>query len=214
MDKLKKLIKENWEQLNLLSLLTPLFFAGGITYFLLCDQTRIEEEIGPNTFKVILESVAFYILVPAAVFAYLRFCVERSWFFLWFSFLLGILICREVHWDWTSKGVYILLAILALVGYFYYDKLRPQVNSSLFVNLFVVAIVSYFISEFLLDHNWARIPKHFRDDIKFKKSLGEFMEVFGHSMMFVIVFLTPALKFLRKESVSIESDSKEPRQED
>ena len=207
MEKLKKMIEENWRQLNLLSLLAPLAFVAGISYFLLCDQTRVAEGIGPNTFKVALESVAFYVLVPAAVLAYLRFCVERSWFFLWFFCIVGTLICREVHWDWTSKGVYVMLAVLGVLGYLFYDKLRPQIISSVFVNIFVVLVISYFISEFLLDHNWIRIPKHYRHDIKFRKSLGEFIEVFGHSMIFAIVILTPALKPFQKKIAANDSEA-------
>jgi hypothetical protein len=209
MEKFKKLFAENWRQFNLFTLFAPLAFTAGITYFLLCDQTAVAEGIGPNTFKVILESVAFYILVPAVVVAYLRFCVERSLFFLWFACLIGTLLCREVHWDWTNKGVFIMLGALALLGYLYYDKLRPQINSRVFVNFIIVVVISYFISEFLLDHNWIRIPKHYRSDIKFRKSLGEFMEVFGHAMLFAIVILTPALKIVKNQFVPIEEASKE-----
>lgn len=197
--KIKDLFKENWQQLNLLSLLTPFLFAGCIVYFLLSDQVAQAEDMGPNTFKVVLEKVAFIILVPAVIVAYLRFCIERSVFFLWLSAIIGSFICREVHWDWAGNGVFVLLGILMIIGYIFYDKLRPQITSSAFINLFVTAIVCYFIASFLLDHNWARISKEYRSDISFRKSLEEFMETLGHSIIALIVFLTPVIKTNVKE---------------
>ena len=194
MKKIKKLIAENWKQLNLLTLLAPFIFAACITYFLLSDQVAGMEGIGPHMFKQILEKVAFYILVPAIVFAYLRFCITRSMFFLWLTGILGILICREIHWDWSHHGVYILLAIAMFIGYIFYDKLRPQISSSTFINLFIVAVLCYFIANFLLDQNWARISRAYRSDIRFRKSLEEFMEILGHAIMAAIVFFTPANK--------------------
>lgn len=197
--KINDLFKENWAKLNLLSLLTPFVFAGCITWFLLSDQVANAEGIGPNTFKALLEKVAFFILVPAALFAYLRFCIERSLFFLWFLAIIGSLICREIHWDWAGSGVFILLGLLMLIGFIFYDKLRPQVNSSAFINLFVTAIICYFIACFLLDQNWAQISKEYRSDIRFRKSLEEFMETLGHSIIASLVFFTPAIPEKKKD---------------
>ena len=193
-DKIKELVKENWEQLNLLTLLTPLIFAACITGFLLCDRVANSGRFGPNTFKMILENVAFYILVPAVITSYLRFCIERSTFFLWLTAILTSLLCREIHWDWTRSGIFVILSLLMIIGFIFYDKLRPQITSSAFINLFVAAVICYFIASFLLDQNWARIPKTYRSDIRFRKSLEEFMEILGHSTMALIVLLTPAGK--------------------
>ena len=198
--KIKKLFKENWTELNLYILLLPLMFAGGIVYFLLSDTVLNMEGMSREYFKGILENVAFYILIPALIISYLRSCIERSLFFLWFTFVIGSLICREVHWDWTGSGVFVLLIILMVIAYFAYDKLRPQITSSVFINLFIIAILSYFISAMILDQNWGRIPKTFRSDIKFRKSLEEFMEILGHSLIALTVLLTPVLK--RKKDIS------------
>ncbi len=192
MEKVKSLIRENFGQLNLIVLLTPFIFAGCISWYLLSD-TVANGPFGPDTFKAILEKVAFYILVPTALIAYYRFCIERSRFFLWFLAIILALLCREVHWKWTSGGVYAMLGLLMLIGYIFYDKLRPQISSSAFINLFVTAILCYFIANLLLDQNWARVSKEFRHDINYKKSLEEFMEVLGHVTIALIVLLTPAL---------------------
>ena len=192
-EKIKGLFKENWEQLNLLILLTPFIYAGCISWYLLSD-TVANGRFGPDTFKGILEMVAFYILVPTALIAYYRFCIERSRFFLWFLAIILALLCREVHWQWTGGGVFVMLGALMLVGYIFYDKLRPQISSSAFINLFVTAILCYFIANLLLDQNWAQISKEFRSDIKYKKSLEEFMEILGHATIALIVLLTPALQ--------------------
>ena len=191
--KIKGLFKENWEQLNLLILLTPFMYAGCISWYLLSD-TVAQGHFGPDTFKGILEKVAFYILVPASLIAYYRFCIERSRFFLWFLAIILTLLCREVHWKWTGGGVFAMLGVLMLVGYIFYDKLRPQISSSAFINLFVAAILCYFVANLLLDQNWVQISKEFRSDIKYKKSLEEFMEILGHTTIALIVLLTPVLR--------------------
>lgn len=198
-NKIKDLFKENWQELNLLSLLTPFLYVGCMSAFLLSDQIKHIPGISPAFFKVILENVAFYILIPALVFSYLRFCIERSLFFLWFTGILASFICREIHWDWAGGGVFALLAVLMVIGFIFYDKLRPQINSRVFINLFVVAILAYVIANLFLDQGWAKIPKTFRSDIKFRKSLEEFTEVFGHAMMAAIVFFTPALERKKKD---------------
>lgn len=199
--KIKDLFKENWEKLNLLSLLTPFFFVACMTWFLLSDQISFIEGMSPNFFKAILENVAFYILIPALVISYLRFCIEKSWFFLWLTGIIASFTCREIHWDWAGGGVFVLLAILLVVGFIFYDKLRPQITSRVFINLFVVGILGYVIANFFLDQGWAGIPKSFKSEISFRKSLEEFTEIFGHSMMAAIVFLTPALSPPEKSSL-------------
>jgi len=197
--KIKELIDYNWKELNLATLMLPLLFAGGITWFLLSDMVVNMEGMSRDYFKGILENIAFYILIPALIISYLRCCIERSVFFFWFSFFIGSLICREIHWDWTTRGVYILLVILMIIGYFAYDKLKPQITSTTFINLFIIALFTYFISAMILDQNWGRIPKTFRSDIKFRKSLEEFMEILGHFLIALIVIMTPVFK---KEKLS------------
>lgn len=192
--KIKELAAYNWKKLNLAILLLPLMFAGGITYFLLSDTVLNMEGMSREFFKGILENIAFYILVPALIISYLRCCIERSAFFLWFTFFIGALLCREVHWDWSTSGIYIMLVLLMVIGYFFYDKLKPQISSTVFINIFIIAILTYFISAMILDQNWGRIPKTFRADIKFRKSLEEFMEILGHSLIALIVLLTPIFK--------------------
>lgn len=192
--KIKELIDYNWKKLNLATLILPLLFAGGITWFLLSDMVVNIEGMSRDYFKGILENIAFFILIPALIISYLRCCIERSVFFFWFSFFIGSLICREIHWDWTTKGIYILLVVLMIIAYFAYDKLKPQITSTTFINLFIIALFTYFISAMILDQNWGRIPKTFRADIKFRKSLEEFMEIFGHFLIALIVVMTPVFK--------------------
>jgi len=196
---LKDIINDSWKQLNLFTLLLPLIIAGGLSAFLLSDSVANMKGVTPNTFKVALENIAFLILVPAILISYLRFCIERSFFFLWFTGILVSLFCREIHWTWTSKGVYALLVLFMILAVLFYDKLKPQICSSAFINLFTAAILCYCISNFLLDHNWLQISKEYRSDISFRKSLEEFIETSGHSIMAMITLLTPALRS-RKES--------------
>jgi len=200
-NKIKKIVTKSWKEFNLLTLFTPLMLAGGIVLFLLSDSVAHMEGIGPNTFKVALENIAFLILVPAILISYLRFCIERSLFFLWFTSILFSLFCREVHWDWASNGIYVLLILLMFIAIIFYEKLEPQISSSAFINLFIAGILCYSISNFLLDHNWLQISKEYRSDIKFRKSLEEFIETGGHSIMAMITLLTPALT--SKKSIKI-----------
>jgi hypothetical protein len=80
-----------------------------------------------------------------------------------------------------------------LIAIIYYEKLETQKSTSAFINIFIACNLCYSISNFLLDHNWLRISKEYRSDIKFRKSLEEFIETGGHSIMAMITLLTPAL---------------------
>lgn len=199
LNKFKILALENLKTLNPWILLAPIGFAIGISCYMLSDQVRASDSIGPCTFKFVLENLAYCILAPALIIAYLRACAESSLFFLWLTAIIATLLCREIHWDWTTRGVYVLLALLAATAFVFHDKLRPQISSSVVVNLFASAALTYFISNFLLDHDWAKFPKHFRSDIHFKKSLEEFMECFGHTTMLLMTLLTPRAAELDKE---------------
>lgn len=187
-EKIQKLFKENWQQLNLFIFMGPAIYILCVSLFLLCDRMA---GIGPHRVKFIMEIVPFVLLVPMMMLAFLRCCTERSWFFLWYTGFMGTIICREVHWDWTTGGVFVLLGLLMVLAYLFYDKLRPQISTPQFVNMFVTIITLYFIASMLLDQNWARIPKDFRTDINFKKALEECVEVMGHFLLAVTVLLIP-----------------------
>ena len=96
---------------------------------------------------------------------------------------------REAHWEWTGAGIYLLLIILIAIALFQFDRLKPYINSTIFINLIAVVFSCYFISEMMLDHNWARIPKDFGEKIRFRSSLEESMEVVGHFFLAISVLL-------------------------
>ncbi|MGH7286871.1 MAG: hypothetical protein ACREI8_02515 [Myxococcota bacterium] len=44
----------------------------------------------------------------------------------------------------------------------------------------------------MLDHNWARIPSHFKQEYKFRSVLEETVELLGHFLLAMTVVVAPA----------------------
>jgi hypothetical protein len=180
----RSIARQLFSQVNLLVLLVPVLFTLAVGYFVGTGQFSYEKEQ--------LEVFAFFILVPFTALGFVRFFAERRLIFLWLSVLLGALLCREIHFPGTSAGIAIALGLLLVTLRYRYDALRDGFSTPLLVNLLVAGFAAYFISELMLDHNWARIPRHFAQEYKFRSVLEETVELLGHFLLAVTVVVAPA----------------------
>jgi hypothetical protein len=73
-----------------------------------------------------------------------------------------------------------------------YDALQDGFSTPLLVNLLFAGFAAYFVSELMLDHNWARIPGHFKREYHFRSVLEETVELLGHFLLAVTVVVATA----------------------
>ena len=183
-EKLRRVVGECRQQLNPLIFVGPPIFTLIIAIFLLSSSMEDTRQI-----KTSIEYAGYYLLLPAGLIAFIRFCIERNYFFLMLTGVIATVIMREIHWEWTSEGVYVLFILFMWAAYAFYDRLKPFVSSASFINLAITVLSFYFISEMLLDHNWLRIPEDFGQEVNLRSSLEECIEMAGHTVLSVSVLL-------------------------
>jgi hypothetical protein len=135
--------------------------------------------------KGLLEIGAILILSLATALGLARYLVSRHPFFLWGSGLLGVLLCREIHFVGTSGGVYVGLAVMFLVAFRYYENLREYLASSFVINMLAMGFFSYSLSVSIdarwwkARGAWSGIP----GEEVFHVPLEELMELLGHALV-------------------------------
>lgn len=174
-------------QVNPFVLFVPVVFTLGVAYFVASGEFAYRG-------KQQLEVFPFFILVPFTAVGMVRYCAERRPVLLWITALLGSLVCREIHFPGTSLGIMIAIALLIVMAVLRYDALKDGFSTPVFVNLLAAGFTAYFISEMMLDHNWARIPKDFRAEHNFRTVLEETVELLGHFLLAISVVLLPSAR--------------------
>ncbi len=127
--------------------------------------------------KAVLETIALVLMGAAFLFSLLRIALTKgSVFSIWLSVLVLILLCREIHWDWTSNGVYVGVFLWAVAGVWKYSLLKEALSDRKTITLLALVFFSYFVGV-TFDQQWWTEAE--RMD-KIGKLAGEVVEDFGH----------------------------------
>ena len=89
---------------------------------------------------------------------------------------MGVILCREIHFQGTDFGIYLGLLLLLGIALLRYDELKDYLANPFVVNLLAIGFFSYFLSQ-SIDQRWYRgLP----GEAVVHVSLEETMEVLGH----------------------------------
>jgi len=111
--------------------------------------------------------------------AALRYLISRHNFFLWGTGLLGLIMCREIHFEGTDPGMYIGLLMLLGIALLKYDKFKDYLDNPLVINLLLIGFFTYFLSQTLDQRWWKGLPGERIVHV----SLEEMLEVLGHCII-------------------------------
>ena len=144
------------------SVLWILIAAGGYTY----GRKELEA-------AAIVVSCLF-MLASAA-----RYLITRHKFFLWSTGLMGLIMCREIHFEGTDPGIYLGLLLLFGIALLKYDTLKDYLDNPLVINLLLIGIFTYVLSQTIDQRWWKGIPGEKIVHVP----LEETLEVLGHCII-------------------------------
>ena len=111
--------------------------------------------------------------------AALRYFITRHNFFLWGTGLMGLVMCREIHFVGTDPGMYFGMLMLLGIALLKYDKFKDYLDNPLVINLLLVGFFTYVLSQ-TIDHRWWKgIPGEKIVHVP----LEETLEVLGHCII-------------------------------
>ena len=123
-----------------------------------------------------LESLAILVNCFLLMALVVRLCISRHVFFLWSTGLMGLVLAREIHFDWTDAGIYIGLIVMLGVASLKYDALKDYLDTPWVINLVAIGLFTYVLSQTIDQRWWKGLPEE--DFVHVP--LEETMEVLGH----------------------------------
>lgn len=126
-----------------------------------------------------MEGVAIVLTSLFMITVVVRFAISRHRFFLWGAGLMGVILCREIHFQGTDFGIYLGLVLLLGIALLKYDALKDYLANPFVINLFAIGLFTYFLSQSIDQRWWKGLPG---EEFVFVP-LEETMEVLGHCFM-------------------------------
>ena len=167
------------------SFLLPVIVAV-IAFFIVQAHMPLDYVDWWNAKKAVLEELALILIGGAFALSVIRSVLTKgSIFSLWISAFALIIWFREIHWDWTSSGVYVGLLIWMAFAFFKYDRLEPALSDRKTITLLALIIFSYFVAV-TFDQQWWTDGKYYD---KCGKLAGEVIENLGHTLVGLLVLI-------------------------
>ena len=126
-----------------------------------------------------LEAAAIVISSLFMLTAVLRYLITRHNFFLWSTGLMGLIMCREIHFAGTGLGIYLGLLLLFGIALLKYDTLKDYLNNPLVINLLLIGFFTYVLSQTIDQRWWKGMPGEKIVHVP----LEETLEVLGHCII-------------------------------
>ena len=126
-----------------------------------------------------LEPAAIVVSCLFMLAAALRYLITRHNFFLWSTGIMGLIMCREIHFAGTDPGIYIGLLLLFGIALLKYDTLKDYLDNPLVINLLLIGFFTYFLSV-TIDQRWW---KGIAEEKIVHVPLEETLELLGHCII-------------------------------
>jgi hypothetical protein len=168
---MKKNFKVLHQEINYWSLLVPLAVTSVLWIVIAADSYPYgRKELEPAAIVV----SCFFMLAAA-----LRYLITRHNFFLWSTALMGLIMCREIHFAGTDPGIYLGLLLLFGIALLKYDTLKDYLGNPLVINLLLIGFFTYVLSQTIDQRWWKGIPGEKIVHVP----LEETLEVLGHCII-------------------------------
>ena len=139
------------------------------------------------SWKPTLEVVAL-VLTPVAVLAGLiRFGYQRLEYHLLLTLLAGAILLREIHWEWTTKFVYVAVAALATWGWIRRDRMNRFLDPNPWARVWLITTgCTYVLSQAVARRAFRSILP---EEDRFYDDLEELLECTAHTMLIVTILV-------------------------
>lgn len=137
--------------------------------------------------KANLEFLALWLTLGSAMALAIRWRLTREPVYLVLAALAVAFLCREFHWEWTSKAVYAAVAAIGIWGYVWRGRIVPylSVHPSFLLWLMSTAFM-YFFSQVIARRAFRHVLP---DEQLLHVSLEEIAETLAHTMLLIGSFL-------------------------
>ena len=134
---------------------------------------------GPN------ESLAIIITVATVLVFLWRVCVNRNPLEIILLALSIALLCRELHFEGTTKGIYISLIVIVIWCVLWRKKISEVFFNSPTKSYMIFTLLTYLLSQMIARRAFKGIlPMEAESDV-LRTGLEEIMENVGHIMLFI-----------------------------
>lgn len=149
------------------------------------------DRTGPWNFytKLAFERAAIVVTVAAVVLACIRLAVTRERFHLLLLAVAMTVLLREIHWEWTTKFVYISLAAITIIAVLWRDHVFVYVDRQPAVRVWLTATaITYVLSQAIARRAFRGVIPN-EDAVH--TTMEEFIELVSHTMLVVTVLVGP-----------------------
>lgn len=108
--------------------------------------------------KATLEAPAPFMAGLVALVYATRSLVTMNPLYILLTALAATFTCREIHWDWTSHGVYVMLAGIGVWAAVWHKRLREPLRDWRHTSWLIAAFAAYFISQVIARRAFKFIP--------------------------------------------------------
>ena len=92
-----------------------------------------------------LEPAAIVVSCLFMLAAALNYLITRHNFFLWGTGMMGLILCREIHFQGTDPGIYLGMLMLFGIALLKYDRLKDYLGNAIVINLLLIGFFTYFL---------------------------------------------------------------------
>ena len=167
-----------------LLLLGPLAALAAVVY------SRFEPEVFHHL-QVSLETPTPWLVAAVAVIYAVRFALTRNRLFLLLAGLATAFTLREFHFDWTHKGIYIMLVGLGIFALLCRKNLRVSLGDWRHTSWLLATFGAYFLSQLIA----RRAFRIFPGEHEIHRSLEECVETAAH-VLFLVTSLVGSWRHL------------------
>jgi len=117
--------------------------------------------LNPETFpylKAPLEAPAPYLVGLVALMYAVRSLVTRNPLYILLTALAIAFTLREIHFDWTSKGIYVMLVFIGIWAGLWRGRLRVPLTDWRHTSWLIATFVAYFLSQVIARRAFKFIP--------------------------------------------------------
>ncbi len=126
-----------------------------------------------------LEPAAIVVSCLFMLAAALRYLITRHNFFFWGTGLMGLIMCREIHFAGTGPGIYLGVLLLFGIALLKYDMLKDYLDNPLVINLLLIGFFTYVLSQTIDQRWWKGLPGEKIVNVP----LEETLELLGHCII-------------------------------
>ena len=139
--------------------------------------------------KPSLERMAIAVTILGVIAGLTRALASRDRFHSLLAVVAVIVLLREIHWEWTTKFVYIALAAVTVVGLIWRDKVIGYLHRHPMVRVwFTSTVLTYVLSQAIARRAFRGIMPN---EEPVYSDMEELVEVVSHLMLVITILVGP-----------------------